>query len=1019
MEYVSRVKFHKRRSRKQSLNGSRTRDQLPTATLAKSLVDPVVVARDGMIRNWNISAERLFGYRAEEVVGKPVSVLYPPERLGELEEIVARLGRGQWIERFETVRRRKDGIDIPVSLSISPVCDLSGEIAGAAIVHDIGERTHFAEIQGFLAEASRILAATLDYEETLSRVAFLTLKRLADWCVVETIDAEGSSSEVVVAHRDPSKVETAREIRRLYPADAGPSTISRRVLTTGTAELIPEVSDGLLKNIAHDPEHLRMLRELGLRSMIVVPMRTRGRVLGTISLASAESGRRFGSEDLELAEDIAGRAALSIDNATLYKAEQRARQRAERATERIGQVQAATAALSGAVSPEAVAQVLVGFGASAFNADGGFVRLPTPDGRQLALAAAFGTSKSYPRSYRDVPLTSLLPDAEVFRTCSARYFESSAVVRAASPEFARAYEGTGQEAIAFVPLHIRGRPIGVMALSFAKLRTFDDEDRELLTTVAEQGAQALDRARLHAAEQRSRAVAERAIEQTTRLQSVAAELVEALTSAEVAEVVVRQGIESVGADAGALQLLNDDGSLLEIVHRQGTDPALIGEEWRRVPTNLKVPSTEALDSREPVFVESEQDVRENYPLVLETQAGIRPRAGAHIPLVLSGRSLGVLYLGFSRPRTFSEEQRLYVVALARQCAQALGRTQLYEAEHEERIKLSRFIEGLYEGIVSVDRRGRVRFANSTAKHMLGVAESPGKQDQVPEVWFGFPLRSFAASLFDTDGGVTEAELVGQDQEVFEIAGISAEGSDTVLVVVRDVSERERRRRADREFVANAAHELRTPLSAIASAVERLQAGAREDPEKRDRFIGHIQRESGRLNRLTSSLLLLARVQMRVEVPRRDEILLRGLLEELVGHFEVNKGVGVVLECPSDLSVSTNRDLLEHALLNLVSNAVRHTERGQIRVDSSVHDDGSVTIEVVDTGVGIPADGLSRLFERFYRGSGEDPGIGFGLGLPITKDAIEAIGGRIEIDSVVGVGTTARIVLPGADVPVVG
>ncbi len=383
-------------------------------------------------------------------------------------------------------------------------------------------------------------------------------------------------------------------------------------------------------------------------------------------------------------------------------------------------------------------------------------------------------------------------------------------------------------------------------------------------------------------------------------------------------------------------------------------------------------------------------------------------------LTLSGRPIGVLFLGRSRPRAFSESQRLFAITLARHCAQALGRVLKYEAEVAERVKLGRLVEALHEGIVSVDRRGRVEFANSTALQMLG-SPATGKL-LLPEVWLGFPLRDFVEGLFDVDSGVVEAHVVGPDGEgVFEVVGIPARGSDAVVLVVRDVSDRERRRRAELEFVGNAAHELRTPLSAIAGAVERLQAGAREDPEKRDRFICHIERESGRLNRLTSSLLMLARAQTGEEVPEVEEIRLRGLLEELVGGLELRRGVGVVVECPSDLAVSGNHDLLEHALLNLLTNAARHTERGRIRVATGIDDLGAVIIEVVDPGTGIPAGELGRLFDRFYRGS-EKPGIGFGLGLPITKEAVEAMGGRVEIESLLGSGTTARVVVPCARVP---
>ena len=104
--------------------------------------------------------------------------------------------------------------------------------------------------------------------------------------------------------------------------------------------------------------------------------------------------------------------------------------------------------------------------------------------------------------------------------------------------------------------------------------------------------------------------------------------------------------------------------------------------------------------------------------VLEGQHGLGIRAGAHIPLLLSGQLLGVLFLGFSKPRTFSPSQRRFVLALASQCAQALGRAQLYEAELEERARLSRLIEALDEGIVSVDRGGHIEFANAAARQMV-------------------------------------------------------------------------------------------------------------------------------------------------------------------------------------------------------------------------------------------------------------------------------------------------------------
>jgi PAS domain S-box-containing protein len=1001
-----------------------SQDRLGLAAIAETLSDPVfATAPDGTIHSWNPAAERLYGYLAEEIVGKPVSILAPPERAGEIEDVLARWHRGEAIKQFDTVRRRKDGTDVHVSLSIAPVLALSGEIVGASVVaHDITDRKHREEMQGFLAEASRLLAVNLDYRETLIRVAELTLSSLADLCVVEIMDATGSLSQVAVAHRDPSKAELTREMLRLYPADADRPDISLRVVTTGKAELIHEVSETLLKTIAQNADHLSMLHKLGPTSVIVVPLRIRERELGTITLAQTESNRRFTPEDLESAEDLARRVALAIDNSTLHRSEQEARRLAEQAVTRISGLQTVTAALSRALTQPAVAEVFVHEGVAAVGASGGFVRLLTPDGLELELESVVGYSTEFQDSYRSVPVTSALPGAEAFRSGDACYFESAVAAETASPEFAREQAVTGHEALAFVPIQIESRPIGLIGLSFAKARVFDDGDRDLFTALANQCAQALERARLFEAERQARAAAESAIESTAHLQLLAAELAEALTARQVAEVVVTQGIASVDADAGALQLLSDDGTMLEVIHGQGLDSTLIEDEWRRFPVDLKLPSTDALHTLEPVFVESEDDIRENYPHVddyshvLEARFGLSARAGAHIPLSLAGRPLGVLFLGFARPRRFSQSQRLFVLALGRQCAQALKRAQLYEAELEGRNRLSRLVERLHEGVVSVDRRGLVEFASSEAKHMLS-AVSLEEGQPVPEEWLGFPLRSFATNLFVADVRAIEVQVQSQDGErVFDVTGIPAARADSALFVVTDVSARERRRRAEREFIDNAAHELRTPLAAITSAIERLQAGARDVPEKRDRFLGHIQRESTRLNQLASSLLVLARAQTREEEPRREEIRLRDLLEELVEGLELKQGVELVVDCPPDLVARSNRELLERALLNLATNAARHTDEGQICISASANSDGDVTIEVSDTGSGIAPSELSRLFDRFYRGPEEQRRSGFGLGLPITKEAVEAVGGRVEIDSVHGEGTTARVVLPCTEDP---
>ncbi len=232
-----------------------------------------------------------------------------------------------------------------------------------------------------------------------------------------------------------------------------------------------------------------------------------------------------------------------------------------------------------------------------------------------------------------------------------------------------------------------------------------------------------------------------------------------------------------------------------------------------------------------------------------------------------------------------------------------------------------------------------------------------------------------------------------------------------IVTFDDVTAREARERAEREFVTNAAHELRTPLTAIATAVEVLQSGAKEIPEERDIFLAHLERECGRLSRLGSALLSLARMQAQEEAPPAEVLPMHDVLERVAGSLDVADSVKLTVACARDLAAVANRNLVEQAIWNLATNAARHTRAGKVALSAALVDDHTV-VEVRDTGPGIPAEARSRLFERFYRAGARDAE-GFGLGLAIAKQSVEAVGGMLTIESDDQTGTTARIMLPAA------
>ncbi|HEY6398847.1 MAG TPA: SpoIIE family protein phosphatase, partial [Solirubrobacteraceae bacterium] len=204
-------------------------------------------------------------------------------------------------------------------LKATPLFDRDGNVEATVTIIEDATASKRVEIQtNFLSRASEILASSLDYEETLRNVAWLAVPEISDWCVVELLDEQGLRQQVVAAHPDPSKRLLAERMREFDPNPRELPSGLREVVRTGVSALVPDITEEMLQGAARSSEHLDALRELQMRSVILVPMRAGARTVGGMTLVMAESGRRFTEDDLRFVEQIAARAAVAVENSRLY-----------------------------------------------------------------------------------------------------------------------------------------------------------------------------------------------------------------------------------------------------------------------------------------------------------------------------------------------------------------------------------------------------------------------------------------------------------------------------------------------------------------------------------------------------------------------------------------------------------------------------------------------------------------------------------------------------------------------------
>ena len=347
-----------------------------------------------------------------------------------------------------------------------------------------------------------------------------------------------------------------------------------------------------------------------------------------------------------------------------------------------------------------------------------------------------------------------------------------------------------------------------------------------------------------------------------------------------------------------------------------------------------------------------------------------------------------------------------------------------EVLSREENKVRTILSGMVEGVVAVDREAKILHMNKAACEILNVSEDDPEGLHIYDVTeveeVGELLRQ---TLRDGVERVEELKILKADQEqVLEAHASPLRGRDGVLagglVVLDDLTQLQRLERVRTDFVANVSHELKTPVTAISGLVETLIEGEEMDQETRSRFLGKIQNQSLRLSTLVADLLVLSRVEVQdeqqLELRKMDLrlVVMDSVRRALVAAEE--KDIQLHSQLPEDeVSVDGDEEALRQAVDNLLDNAIKYTQGGGgVSLSVEVEDEMAVLL-VKDSGIGIEAEHLERIFERFYRvdkARSREVG-GTGLGLSIVKHFTARMGGVVGVESEPGVGTTFRVELP--------
>ncbi|WP_027364837.1 two-component system histidine kinase PnpS [Desulfotruncus alcoholivorax] len=339
---------------------------------------------------------------------------------------------------------------------------------------------------------------------------------------------------------------------------------------------------------------------------------------------------------------------------------------------------------------------------------------------------------------------------------------------------------------------------------------------------------------------------------------------------------------------------------------------------------------------------------------------------------------------------------------------------------EEKNRAQAILNSMADGVIAVDREERVIMVNPAAEMMFGLDQAECTGKNLMEAINNFDLDTALKRVqFCGKPHTSEVEFISPEPRTFNlrITPLNVSNQGGAVILLRDITERKRMEQMRSEFVANVSHELRTPLTSIRGFVETLLDSGTEDPEMTKHFLNIINTETRRLAKLVDELMYLSKIEERRGVHKWLQVEIGQLFDRVLaicGPQAEEKQIEIRANLPSRLPpLYGDPDMLAQVMINLMDNAIKYTPAGgSVTVGACLHGD-EIRVDVADTGVGIPADSLPRIFERFYRvdkARSRELG-GIGLGLAIVKHIVIGHGGSVEVKSNTGKGTVFSVYLP--------